>query len=103
MPCVIEVEATVGEVPPYSALRIFHLGCGIGRAKIHRNPATAEHKLRCDCGFEVAFKGEGGLAQIRRTAITGEQTTLVSEEYFQNGCDSIVVNQRNVAGDKSST
>ena len=98
MGCVIEVEEIDDrDLPSYSSLRVFHVGCGSVPAKIYRNPATNGFRLTCGCGFEIVFKNTGGLAKIMQTAISGEQTALESADYLQAGSESIIVNRRSVA------
>lgn len=53
----------------FSDIVIRHKGCNCGSIKTHRNPATNNWSLRCDCGFEITNMNDSAVQIIERTAI----------------------------------
>lgn len=96
MSCILEVEPTKDSEPlSYSKLNIAHVGCDADQTKIHRNPATNEYCIRCNCGFElILVDGGDGLSKIMETAISGKENLITKSNYYENGCEDIRVHEK---------
>ena len=96
MSCIIEVEPTKDSEPlSYSNLIIAHVGCESDPMRIHRNPATNERSVRCNCGLEINFgNGGDGLRKIMETAISGKENKIAKSNYCENGYEAINVRQK---------
>lgn len=57
-----------------------HIGCN--PMQRHRNPATSDYTLRCQCGIEVLFPQDGVAAgTITDTVIDGETRQLPAKSF----------------------